>query len=129
MSQTLRAPYAFLGANGDYYIEANFGIRIYDNKGETIPEVGVLTATLKGGLRTNFIGNVPLLDGEKKSIGTAEVVQVICAKPENIDFADLQAAGFASREDAINYVATEHKEEFERDGVMTVYWFRVVERV
>ena len=128
MSQTLRAPYAFLGPNGDYVIEANFGVRIYDNKGEEIPAVGELRATLKGGLRTNHVGIVPLLDGNKQNIGKAEVTKIIIAKPENMDLEHLQAAGFQNREEAIGYVSTEHKEEFERDGVMTVYYFKVVER-
>ncbi len=128
MSHTLRAPYKELGPNGDYYIEANYGIRIYDNNGEIIPEIGDLRATLKGGLRTNHIGIVPLLNGEKQNIGEAEVVKVIIAKPENMDLKDLRSAGFNSLENALDYVSVEHKEEFERDGVMTIYYFKVAKR-
>lgn len=50
MSSTIKAPYAFLGEGGDYAIEVNFAIRIYDTKGETIPNVGEIGYTLKGGL-------------------------------------------------------------------------------
>ncbi len=129
MSATLQAPYKDLGPNGDYFIEANYGIRIYDNKGEVIPAIGEVKATLKGGLRTNHIGIVPLLDGEKKNIGKAEVIKVIIAKPENMDLTDLKAAGFNSKEEALQYVSTEHKEEFDRDGVMTIYYFKVTELI
>lgn len=129
MSSTVRAPYAFLGENGDYPAEMNFGIRIYDNKGEVIPEIGELTATLKGGLRVNFVGEVPLLDGEKKNIGTAEVVQIVSAKPENMQMEHINACGFKTSQEAIDYVSAEHKEEFDIDGVMTVYYFKVVSRI
>lgn len=128
MSATLTAPYKELGPNGDYPIEANYGIRIYDNKGEVIPEVADLKATLKGGLRTNHVGVVPLLDGNKENIGKAEVVKIVIAKPENMSLEDINACGFDSIEKAIEYVSTEHKEEYERDGVMTIYYFKVVEK-
>lgn len=129
MSATLQAPYKDLGPNGDYFIEANYGIRIYDNKGEIIPEIGETSATLKGGLRTNHIGRVPLLDGAKRNIGEVEVIKIIIAKPENIDIEDLKACGFEKIEDAINYVATEHLEEYSRDGVMTIYYYKVINRL
>lgn len=128
MSATLTAPYKDLGPNGDYPIEANYGIRIYDNKGEIIPEIGEIKATLKGGLRTNHVGIVQLLDGEKKNIGKAEVVKIIIAKPENMELKDINACGFKSIDEAVDYVSREHKEEFERDGVMTVYYFKVTEK-
>ena len=107
----------------------NFGVRIYDNKGEVIPEIGVIKATLKGGLRTNHVGIVPLLDGEKKEVGKVEVTQIIAAKPENMPIEHIKNCGFESLEDAVNYVSIEHKEEFDRDGVMTIYYFRVVSKV
>ncbi len=128
MSATLTAPYKDLGPNGDYPIEANYGIRIYDNKGEIIPGIGETKATLKGGLRTNHIGIVPLLDGNKENIGNAEVIKIIIAKPENMELKDINACGFQSIDEAIAYVSTEHKEEFDRDGVMTVYYFKVIEK-
>jgi hypothetical protein len=125
MSSTVNAPYAFLGKNGDYPVEMNFGIRIYDNKGEIIPQVGELKATLKGGLRVNHIGIVPLLDGAKENIGDAEVIQIISSKPENMPIEHIKACGFNNLEDAITYVSNEHKEEFERDGIITIYYFKV----
>lgn len=128
MSATLQAPYKELGPNGDYFIEANYGVRIYDNKGEVIPDIGIVKATLKGGLRTNHVGIVPLLDGEKKNVGDAEVLKIIIAKPENMDLKDIQACGFNTLEDAIQYVSTEHADEFNRDGLMTIYYFRVISR-
>ncbi len=128
MSSTVRAPYKFLGENGDYPVEMNFGIRIYDNKGEVIPEIGEIKATLKGGLRTNYIGVVPLLDGNKKVVGKAQVSMIVSAKPEEMPIEYIRDCGFETLEDAIKYVSNEHKEEFERDGVMTIYYFKVVER-
>ena len=128
MSSTLQAPYAYLGPGGDYPIEANFGIRVYDNIGEVIPAVGKLGYTLKGGLRTNYIGNVPLMDGTKKVVGIAEVLCVIACKPENMDPLLLRACDFESLEDALTYVRAEHGEEFARDSVFTVYIYRTVSR-
>lgn len=127
ISFTVEAPYLELGEGGDYKIEINFAIRIYDNKGEKIPKVGELGYTLKGGLRTNRIGIVPLFDGKKDVVGKAQVIKVVSAKPEDMDYDLIRACGFDTKKQAIDYVQSEHKEEFERDGVMTVYVFRVTE--
>lgn len=129
MSSTVYAPYLELGEGGDYPIEINFAIRIYNTveKGEKIPDVGEIGYTLKGGLRTNRIGIVPLLDGVKDQVGKAEVLKVIAAKPENMDMELIKSCGFKTIEDAIEYVKSEHGEEFARDGVMTIYVYRVTE--
>lgn len=129
MSSTLRAPYADLGPGGDYLIEANYGIRIYDDKGEIIPGVGEVGATLKGGLRTNYLGEVPLLDGAKNNVGKADVLMVISAKPENMNVEHLLACGFASTAKAVEYAKVYHGEEFARDGVLTVYYYAVKSRI
>jgi len=128
MSSTIRAPYAFLGPNGDYPVEMNFAVRIYDTKGERIPEVGELSASLKGGQRTNHVGIVPLLDGKKERVGEAEIIKIVIAKPENMDLDLLKMCGFANLEEATEYVKREHGDEFERDGVMTVFVFQVTKR-
>lgn len=128
MSSTVYSPFAFLGEGGDYPIEINFAVRVYDNKGERIPSVGELGYSLKGGLRTNRVGVVPLLDGEKKEIGKVEVIKIVSAKPENMDKELLAGCGFDSIEKAKEYVEREHGEEFKRDGVMTVFVYRVLER-
>jgi hypothetical protein len=128
MSSTVRAPYIELGKGGDYPVEMNYAVRIYDNLGEKIPNVGEYGASLKGGQRTNFIGEVPLLDGSKEPVGKAEIVRIVSAKPENILESEVQQCGFKNIEEAIEYVAREHKEEFERDGVMTVFTYKVTER-
>lgn len=127
MSSTVFAPYAFLGEGGDYPIEVNFAVRIYDNLGEIIPPVGQVSFSLKGGLRTNRLGIVPLLNGEKQQVGKAEVLKIVAAKPENIGMDLLEGCGFHSLAAAIEYVKREHGEEFARDGVMTVFVFRVTE--
>jgi hypothetical protein len=125
MSSTLQAPYAELGEGGDYFIEANYGIRIYDDKGEIIPKVGELGATLKGGLRTNFLGDVPILNGQKETIGIAEVTMIISAKPEHMSRKHIRACGFESMNEAVEYVKANHGEEYARDGVLTIYYFIV----
>lgn len=125
MSSTVTAPYAFLGEGGDYKIEVNFAVRVYDNKGEIIPNVGEVGHTLKGGLRTNRVGIVPLLDGNKDEVGKAEVLKIVAAKPQNMDMELIKSCGFDTIEDAVNYVQTEHGEEFERDGVMTIFVYKV----
>lgn len=129
MSSTVYAPYLELGEGGDYPIEINFAIRIYNTveKGEKIPDIGEIGYTLKGGLRTNRIGIVPLLDGAKDQVGKAEVLKVIAAKPENMDMELIKSCGFKAIEDAIEYVKSEHGEEFARDGVMTIYIYKVTE--
>ena len=127
MSSTLIAPYKDLGPGGDYTIEANYGIRIYDDKGEEIPKVGETAATLKGGLRTNYIGIVPILNGDKNTVGKAEVKKIICCKPLNCDLTDLMNCGFNSLDDALDYVKNEHGEEYNRDGVITIYYYKVIE--
>jgi hypothetical protein len=127
MSSLVRAPYSFLGKNGDYPVEMNFGIRVYNTKGEKFPAIGEIAATLKGGLRTNHLGIVPLLDGEKKNIGMAEVIGIIAAKPENMNLVCIKDCGIQSIEEAVEYVRREHGEEFQRDGVLTVYYYRIVE--
>ncbi|MDO8515234.1 MAG: hypothetical protein Q7S14_01920 [bacterium] len=129
MSAVIRAPYGDLGLNGDYPFDANFGIRVYDKppQNETISAIGTEAATLKGGLRVNFLGLVPLLNGEKKTIGTAEVLRITSAKPENMPIEEIELCGFGSIDDAVVYAKREHTEEFERDGVLTVYRYRVTE--
>lgn len=129
MSATLNAPYAELGPGGDYPIEANYGIRIYDNKGEVIPAVGEVAATLKGGLRTNYLGEVPILDGEKERVGLAKVLMIVAAKPENMNLEHILACGFKNIEQAVVYAKREHAEEFERDGVLTVFYYQVVKLI
>jgi len=71
---------------------------------------------------------VTLLDGAKEVVGTAEVVKVISAKPEGIDLEDLKKCGFETAKKALEYVKAEHGEEFNRDGVFTIYFYRVVSR-
>lgn len=127
MSSTVYAPYKDLGEGGDYPIEINFAIRVYDTKGEKIPDIGELGYTLKGGLRTNRIGIVPLLDGVKDQVGKAEVLKVIAANPQNMGINLIKSCGFKTIDDAIEYVKTEHGEEFARDGVMTIYVYKVTE--
>lgn len=129
MSSTVLAPYAYLGEGGDYPIEINFAIRIYDTpeKGEKIPDIGEISYTLKGGLRTNRLGIVPLFNGAKEIIGKAEVLKIIASKPENMSTKLLNSCGFKTIDNAIEYVKAEHGEEFARDGVMTIYIYKVVE--
>jgi hypothetical protein len=127
VSSTVTAPYAFLGEGGDYKIEVNFAVRVYDNKGEKIPNIGEVGYTLKGGLRTNRVGIVPLLDGNKDEVGKAEVLKIVAAKPQNMDMELIKSCGFETIEDAVDYVQTEHGEEFARDGVMTIFVYKVTE--
>ncbi len=127
MSSTIRAPYKNLGEGGDYPIEMNYAIRIYDNLGEKIPKVGEISASLKGGQRTNHLGEVPLLDGNKNDIGVAEVIEIISACPKHMKLAHIKACGFDSVEKAVEYAKKEHSEEFERDGVLTVFYYKVKE--
>lgn len=128
MSSTVIAPWKHLGEGGDYPIEVNFAVRVYDNKGEIIPPVGELGYSLKGGLRTNRIGIVPLLNGDKTEVGKAEVIQLVAAKPENMDVNLLTKCGFASLKEAIEYTMREHGEEFKRDEVFTIFVYRVISR-
>lgn len=127
MSSTVRAPYIDLGPGGDYPIEMNYAIRIYTNppQNEKIPNVGEEGATLKGGQRTNFHGLVPILDGDKKPVGWAEVTRIVSARPEFMPIEEVVACGFKDLSEAVDYVKREHGEEFERDGVMTVFHYRV----
>lgn len=129
MSSTMKAPYLHLGSNGDYPIEANFGVRVYDDKGERIPQIGALSYTLKGGLRTNHIGMVPLLNGKKEEVGKAEVLKIISATLENMDGDLILLCGFASKQGALDYVLREHREEYERDGVITIFVYKVISLV
>ncbi len=127
MSSTVFAPYAHLGTGGDYPVEINFAVRVYDNKGEVIPAVGQLGYSLKGGLRTNRIGIVPLLNGNKQDVGKAEVLKLVAAKPSNIDLELIKNCGFKSVDEAIDYATREHGDEFKRDGVFTIFVYKVVE--
>jgi hypothetical protein len=127
MSSTVRAIYAHLGKGGDYPVEMNYAIRIYTPK-ESIPDVGVLSATLKGGQRTNHHGIVPLLDGKKQIVGSAEVTEIVSARPEHMKLEHIIACGFGSMQEAVNYAKSEHEEEFARDGVLTVFYYKVAER-
>lgn len=128
MSSTVIAPWGYLGEGGDYPIEVNFAVRVYDDKGEVIPPVGEVGYSTKGGLRTNRIGIVPLLDGKKEEVGKVEVLQLIAAKPENIGMDLLRKCGFETVEEARQYVECEHGEEFGRDGVITIFVYKVLER-
>ena len=128
MSSTVIAPWKHLGEGGDYPIEVNFAVRVYDNKGETIPAVGELGYSLKGGLRTNRVGAVPLLNGEKVEVGKAEVMKIIASKPKDMDTELINSCGFATLEKAIEYVQTEHGEEFKRDSVFTIFVYKVISR-
>jgi len=128
MSHTIRAPYARLGPGGDYAVEMNFAVRVYDDGGETIPPAGAFGASLKGGQRTNHFGPVPLLDGAKRHIGQAEVLRIVSAKPGDMPAEELARCGFASLQAALDFVQRVHGDEFARDGVLTVYHFRVLER-
>ena len=129
MSSTVRAPYAHLGPGGDYAVEMNYAVRVFDTAGETIPAAGECGACLKGGQRTNHFGPVPLLDGLKRRVGSAEVFRIVSARPEHLPEADLAACGFPSAAAALDFAARIHSEEFARDGVLTVYHFRVLERI
>ena len=127
MSQTVYAPFKQYGPGGDYPVEVNYAVRIYDNKGETIPKVGEISASLKGGQRTNHHGKVPILNGKMDTVGWAEIIKIISYRLEHADLADIKACGFDSVEAAVDYVKKEHAEEFARDGVLTVFYFKVVE--
>ena len=127
MSSTVRAPYKELGPNGDYPVELNYAVRIYTNppQNEKVPNIGEESASLKGGQRTNFFGDVPLLDGDKKQIGWAEVIKIVSARPEYMPIEEIKACGFDNMDEAVAYVKKEHGEEFDRDGVLTVFHFVV----
>ena len=131
MSSTVKAPFLEYGKGGDYKVEMNFAIRIYTNPpyNEIIPKIGQESASLKGGQRTNYHGLVPLLDGEKKQIGWAELIRVVCARPEYIPLKEIQKCGFKTIEKAVEYIKKLHSEEFKRDGVLTVFYYRVVKLI
>jgi len=128
MSSTVFAPYPQLGFGGNYPAEMNYGIRIYTNppQNEIILGVGQKGATLKGGQRTNFHGLVPILDGNKNTVGQAEVLKIVTARPKYMLLQDIQACGFQTMDEAVAYVEREHGEEFTRDGVLTVYYYKVI---
>jgi hypothetical protein len=128
MSSTIRAPYAELGPGGDYPVEVNYAVRIYNTPplNEKVPEVGEESASLKGGQRTNFHGPVPVLDGNKKEIGWAELTRIVSARPEFMPLSEVQACGFATMESAVEYAKREHGDEFDRDGVITVFHYKVI---
>ena len=108
-------------------MEMNFAIRVWDHEGETIPAAGGAGACLKGGQRTNHFGPVPLLDGRKNHVGRAEVFRIVSALPEEMPEEELARCGFGSRQAALDFVRRLHGEEFARDGVFTVFHFRVLE--
>lgn len=130
MSSTVRAPYIELGPDGDYPIEMNYAIRIYTNppQNEIIPDIGKESASLKGGQRTNFHGKVPLLNGDKKAVGWAEVLRIVSARPQFMPMEEIRVCGFESIDKAVEYVKREHGEEFNRDGVLTVFHYRITEK-
>ena len=68
---------------------------------------------------------MPLLDGLKNEVGKAEVLKIVAARPENMDMDLIKSCGFKTIDEAIDYVKSEHGEEFVRDGVMTIYVYRV----
>ena len=127
MSSTVRAPYIELGPGGDYPVEINYAVRIYTNppQNEKIPNIGEESATLKGGQRTNFHGEVPILNGDKKQVGWAELTRIVSARPRYMPAEEIKACGFVSIDEAVEYAKREHGEEFERDGVLTVFHYRV----
>lgn len=127
MLSTVRAPYIDLGPGGDYPVEMNYAIRIYINppQNEKIPKIGEEGATLKGGQRTNFHGLVPILDGDKKSVGWAEVTRIVSARQNFMPVKEVMDCGFKDINEAVEYAKREHGEEFERDGVLTVFHYRV----
>lgn len=108
MSSTVRAPYLELGLGGDY------------------PVIGQEAASLKGGQRTNFHGEVPILDGDKKQVGWAEITKIVSARPKFMPLGEIEACGFTNIDEAIEYAKREHGEEYERDGVLTVFHYKVV---
>jgi len=127
MSSTIRAPYLNLGPGGDYPVELNYAVRIYTNspQNEIIPDVGQESASLKGGQRTNFHGEVPILDGDKNQVGWAEITKIISARPKFMPLEEVNSCGFMSMDEAVEYVKKEHGEEYERDGVLTVFHYKV----
>lgn len=129
MSSTIEAPYKNLGPNGDYKIEMNYGLRFYPPE-DPVPEVGFLGASLKGGQRTNFIGLVPILVSNKEGngldvVGQAEITKIVSAKPENMAIEDIKACGFKTMKEAVDFVIEKHNDEYSRDGVLTVYFFKI----
>ncbi len=128
MSSTVIAPYKELGLGGDYPVELNYAVRIYTNppQNEIIPKIGKESASLKGGQRTNFHGKVPLLNGDKKQIGLAEIIKIVSARPEYMPLNEVIGCGFETMEKAIEYAKREHGEEFERDGVLTVFHYKII---
>jgi hypothetical protein len=128
MSSTVFAPYSELGPGGDYPVEMNYAIRVYNTppQNEMIPAVGQEAASLKGGQRTNYHGELPLLDGKKKKIGWAELTRIVTARPEHMPLEEVKACGFDTMEEAVAYAKSEHGDEFDRDGVLTVYHYHVV---
>ncbi|MFA7301000.1 MAG: hypothetical protein WC069_01715 [Candidatus Shapirobacteria bacterium] len=129
MSSTVFAPYEKLGPNGNYPIEMNFGLRFYPPN-DPVPEVGHIGASLKGGQRTNFIGLVPILVSNADNtgldvVGQAEITRIQSARPENMPIEDIIACGFKTTDEAIIFVQEQHKDEFERDGVLTIYHYRI----
>lgn len=128
MSAEVKAPCGDLGKGGDYSIEMNYGIRIYNGEplNEIVPQVGQESATLKGGQRTNFHGEVPILDNDKTTIGVAEVTRIVSARPQFMPIDEIKKCGFETIELAVKYAQEQHGEEFQRDGVLTVYHFKVV---
>lgn len=128
MSSTIKAPFKKFGKGGDYEIEMNYAIRIYTNSPfkEIIPPIGQESASLKGGQRTNFHGLVPLLDGDKKEIGQAKMIRIVSARPEFMPLEEIEKCGFKTIEEAIDYVKKIHNEEFKRDGVLTVFHYRII---
>lgn len=129
MSATVRAPYRNLGEGGDYPVEMNYAVRIYNTppQNEKIPDIGIETGTLKGGQRTNFHGVVPLLDGKKENIGKAEILKIISARPEFMPLEEIKLCGFDTIEKAVEYAKKEHGEEFARDGVLTIYRYKILQ--
>jgi hypothetical protein len=127
MSSTVRAPCKKFGPNGDYPVEMNYAVRIYTNppQNEKIPNVSEESVSLKGGQRTNFFGDVPLLDGNKEQIGWAEITKIVSARPEYMPVEEIKLCGFENIDEAVVYAKKEHGEEFDRDGVLTIFHFKV----
>lgn len=128
MSSIIKAPYKDFGPGGDYPVELNYAVRIYTDppQNEIIPNVGQESVSLKGGQRTNFHGEVPILNGKKEQVGWAEIIRIVSARPQYLPIEEIKACGFKTIDEAVAYAKREHGEEFERDGVLTVFHYKVI---
>lgn len=68
----------------------------------------------------------PILNGDKKQVGWAEITKIVSARPKFMPLEEIEACGFTNIDEAIEYAKKEHSEEYERDGVLTVFHYKVV---